>query len=52
MQSARCLSCYQELSSGSMCTYLPCAHLFHQQCIGNHLKVNKLCPACQEPVAP
>lgn len=43
----RCLSCYSELNAGTLCTYLPCAHLFHKECIGNHLKVNKHCPACQ-----
>lgn len=48
----RCLTCYQELTTGVMCTYLPCAHLFHKECIGNYLKVNKWCPACQEMVNP
>ena len=26
----RCLSCYNELSTGALCTYLPCSHLFHK----------------------
>ena len=43
-----CLACYKEMKTGDMCKYLPCAHIFHGNCINQHLKISKVCPACME----
>lgn len=45
-----CVICYAAYRSGDMLTTLPCAHMFHSECINRWLKERKNCPLCYEEV--
>lgn len=45
-----CVICYAAYRSGDMLTTLPCAHMFHSECINRWLKESKNCPLCYEEV--
>ncbi|KAL2485981.1 E3 ubiquitin-protein ligase RING1-like [Abeliophyllum distichum] len=42
-----CMICLDEYSQGLEVTYMPCSHLFHENCIKKWLKTSHYCPVCR-----
>lgn len=42
-----CVICLEQLSSGNEVTRMPCAHVFHADCIVQWLKNSHVCPLCR-----
>eukprot|EP01031_Cornospumella_fuschlensis_P037631 gene37631-45715_t len=45
-----CPICLNELVVGESARSLSCAHIFHQQCVDEWLRVNATCPTCRKPL--
>lgn len=43
-----CIICMEEIDIGETIRYLPCAHLFHKNCVDTWLMRNLSCPTCLE----
>lgn len=46
----RCAICMCEYSIGDPIRFLPCLHIYHQECIDDWLLRSFTCPLCTEPV--
>ena len=44
-----CAICFDPLGNGEICS-LPCAHLYHEECIGKWFMRKPTCPICQRSV--
>uniref|UniRef100_A0A1A9UL10 RING-type domain-containing protein n=1 Tax=Glossina austeni TaxID=7395 RepID=A0A1A9UL10_GLOAU len=42
-----CAVCLDELELGSYVIKLPCKHIFHEFCIAEWLRLQKICPLCR-----
>ncbi|KAM7266043.1 hypothetical protein ACFE04_003726 [Oxalis oulophora] len=52
-QSAQCTTCsicLDDFQDGLEVTHMPCNHMFHEDCIIEWLKENRLCPLCRSPL--
>ena len=47
-----CAVCLQEMMAEEMAVRLPCAHLFHEDCVRQWLKKNHTCPCCRTALPP
>ena len=45
----QCSICFESIFSHDMAT-LPCAHSFHEECIGRWIHRTPSCPLCREPL--
>lgn len=45
-----CVICMNEFHQGDRIRYLPCLHVYHDQCIDDWLMRSWSCPLCLEPV--
>ena len=43
-----CVICMVDIGVGEVIRYLPCAHLFHKNCVDTWLMRNLSCPTCME----
>lgn len=46
----KCAICLGEYEEGEEVKTLPCGHVFHGECIGRWLKVNRVCPFCKKSI--
>jgi hypothetical protein len=46
-----CLVCTEQFAVGDNVKFLPCGHLFHQDCADQWLRVSFSCPTCRKPVS-
>lgn len=46
----QCVICHDELQKGQRFSALPCAHAFHEECLGTWLQRQASCPSCRAPV--
>lgn len=46
-EDAVCCICLSKFSNNEDLRELPCAHVFHMECIDKWLKINALCPLCK-----
>jgi hypothetical protein len=52
-QQDRCTLCLCDYDDGNELTLLSsCGHVYHSECIGEHLSRNTICPICRKPVSP
>lgn len=49
-KARECAICVAEFEVGEMLSYLPCAHIYHKDCIEDWLLRSLTCPSCMEPV--
>ena len=49
-ESAACAVCKEDFVVGDAALRLPCAHLYHDDCIVQWLKNTGTCPICRKPV--
>lgn len=47
-----CSICLQDFEKGDRVRTLPCTHFFHVKCIGQWLRVNKICPVDRKEISP
>ncbi|KAG2310343.1 hypothetical protein Bca52824_021900 [Brassica carinata] len=47
-----CSICLIEFKKGDTISTLPCAHIYHKDCISHWLEENKLCCVCKAEVGP
>jgi hypothetical protein len=52
LESELCSICYYNLKEGEQVNKLPCAHLFHVDCIKEWLLKEKRCPLCKQEIYP
>ncbi|XP_066918250.1 RING finger protein 11-like [Clytia hemisphaerica] len=45
-----CVICMMDFDVGDKVRYLPCLHIYHQECIDDWLMRSFTCPSCVEPV--
>merc|ERR1719473_2373819 len=45
-----CAVCLMEFQAEELATRLPCAYLFHEDCVRTWLKKNHTCPTCRKPL--
>lgn len=45
-----CSVCIEEVALGANIAKLPCAHMFHSECITPWLKVQLVCPNCRKHI--
>ena len=43
----KCSICLMEINEGMESILLPCAHIFHEKCITQWLKIHNTCPLCR-----
>ena len=46
-ESITCAVCMENITKGAKAVSLPCAHIFHSQCIDPWLQKNSHCPICR-----
>mmetsp|Transcript_19492 Transcript_19492/g.22144 ORF Transcript_19492/g.22144 Transcript_19492/m.22144 type:complete len:444 (-) Transcript_19492:562-1893(-) len=46
----KCTICQYDLNRGSVVRTLPCAHLYHRDCVDEWLKIEKTCPVCMREI--
>lgn len=46
-EDAVCCICLSKFSNNEDLRELPCAHVFHMECVDKWLKINALCPLCK-----
>ena len=50
-ETKECSICLEEIKENSICSALPCLHMFHEGCIKRWLTLNKAsCPICRNDV--
>ena len=47
----KCVICLCEFEIGDQVSALPCAHVFHTECIADWIKKQCLCPVCKFPIS-
>lgn len=45
-----CRVCMEELGGGAAAKRVPCAHVFHENCISKWLSFHNSCPLCRRPI--
>lgn len=51
-EADKCAICLVDYEEGDEVKRLPCTHMFHSECVGRWLKVNRTCPCCKESIRP
>ena len=46
-EKKKCIICMDFFSNNDNTIYLPCIHLFHEDCIKEWCKRNPICPLCK-----
>ena len=41
-----CSICLEEMNSNTKITALNCAHIYHEKCVNEWLRKNRVCPIC------
>ncbi|CAL8470014.1 g9556 [Coccomyxa elongata] len=49
-EEEQCAVCRMEFEAGEDVRLLPCSHVYHPDCIGQWLHINKACPICSQEV--
>jgi len=47
-----CCICISDIKLGELTIMLPCAHMFHDNCVVSWLKTNNTCPVCRFELSP
>lgn len=50
-EDAICCICLSKFSNNDDLRELPCAHVFHMECVDKWLQINALCPLCKTEIA-
>ncbi|KAI9167223.1 RING finger protein [Paramyrothecium foliicola] len=45
-----CAVCIDEMKVGELVAFLPCKHVFHDECVVAWLKEHNTCPVCRAPI--
>ena len=45
-----CLVCYELMQAGEVGRRMPCAHVFHDNCLTTWLNMHKTCPVCRREI--
>jgi hypothetical protein len=45
-----CCICLSKFSNDEDLRELPCAHIFHMECVDKWLQINALCPLCKAEI--
>ncbi|XP_044466502.1 E3 ubiquitin-protein ligase SIRP1-like [Mangifera indica] len=46
-EATLCVVCLEQILLGSQATRMPCAHVFHGDCILKWLSMSRFCPLCR-----
>ncbi|KAJ0400250.1 hypothetical protein ATCC90586_009303 [Pythium insidiosum] len=46
-----CIICQESYNAGEVALTLPCAHVFHEDCVSGWIRENNSCPLCKLPIA-
>ncbi|GJN37300.1 hypothetical protein PR202_gb26236 [Eleusine coracana subsp. coracana] len=49
-EDAVCCICLSKFSNDEDLRELPCAHVFHMECVDKWLEINALCPLCKAEI--
>lgn len=49
-EAEKCAICLGEYEEGEDVKTLPCAHMFHAECVDRWLNVNRICPFCKQSI--
>ncbi|MCL7029609.1 hypothetical protein MKW94_021460 [Papaver nudicaule] len=47
LDSTTCVICMEKFEAGTLVTYMPCTHIFHEYCLIPWLQENHSCPLCR-----
>ncbi|CAI5742196.1 unnamed protein product [Peronospora destructor] len=47
-----CIICQYDFMQNDRAMTLPCAHVFHEDCVGDWIRENNSCPLCKREIAP